>query len=548
MIKSIRTRLLFLVALAFVVVAGGVIALTNFLSTRIASEVATVVDGTQSQLYDQKLRGILNQLTTANTSLQASLKDAGLTGTAMAKSYVDEAQQNELKNLAKQLKEQTDSGVNLIIVDAQGQIVFHPSLARGDKSLASANFVKRMLTSTEGEFAYVHEGAVSWMYSHKFDGWNWTVGFSIPETVKHAGVSKVNGLLGRLRMQLAGVVVGLAVLALTVLGFFITRGISRPINRIADVLATGVQQSSEVAERVANSNRTLAQNACEHAAALEETTSAMEEMSSMTKNNADTAAQASAISSEAQQAADRANHAMQRMATAITDIEKSAAQTAKIIKVIDEIAFQTNLLALNAAVEAARAGEAGKGFAVVAEEVRNLAMRSAEAAKNTSALIEGSVANARNGVAISGEVGKTLGEITFAANKVNSLIGEIASASKEQAQGIGQVSSAISQMDKVTQANSQSADESASAANELLAHSGEMRNKVAQLLTLVNGTGHLEEKPPQTRAPARASVSTASAPRQQSVSRKTSAAAIPFDDDVPAGNPKANFAQFSSKG
>src|SRR6202007_792051 len=136
---------------------------------------------------------------------------------------------------------------------------------------------------------------------------------------------------------------------------------------------------------------------------LEETTSALAEMSAMTKKNAETAQQAASLCAEAKSSADKSNQAMGRMSSAIADIQQSASETAKIIKVIDEIAFQTNLLALNAAVEAARAGEAGKGFAVVAEEVRNLAMRSSEAAKNTSAMIEESVQNSRNGVAIAGE-------------------------------------------------------------------------------------------------------------------------------------------------
>src|SRR5437588_12913457 len=149
-------------------------------------------------------------------------------------------------------------------------------------------------------------------------------------------------------------------------------------------------------------------------------------MSSITKKNAETAAQANGLSAETKAAADKGNQAMQKMGAAINEIQKSATDTAKIIKVIDEIAFQTNLLALNAAVEAARAGEAGKGFAVVAEEVRNLAMRSSEAAKNTSALIEGSVQSARNGVAICSDVAGTLAGITSATSKVNELIAEIA--------------------------------------------------------------------------------------------------------------------------
>jgi methyl-accepting chemotaxis protein len=147
---------------------------------------------------------------------------------------------------------------------------------------------------------------------------------------------------------------------------------------------------------------------------------------------------------------------------------------------------------LNAAVEAARAGEAGKGFAVVAEEVRNLAMRSAEAAKTTSGLIEESVQNSRNGVAIADEVAKVLGEITGASTKVNALIGEIAAASQEQSQGIGQVNTAVAQMDKVTQSNAAAAEESASASEELASQAQQMTSVVRELLTLVGvkSSGH----------------------------------------------------------
>jgi methyl-accepting chemotaxis protein len=178
---------------------------------------------------------------------------------------------------------------------------------------------------------------------------------------------------------------------------------------------------------------------------------------------------------------------MQKMASAIGEIEKSATDTARIIKVIDEIAFQTNLLALNAAVEAARAGEAGKGFAVVAEEVRNLAQRSAEAAKNTSALIEGSVSSAKNGVAITSEVAKMLQEITEAATQVNGLVGEIAAASQEQNRGIEQVNKAVGDMDKVTQASAANAEECASAAEELASQAESMQQMVSELMSLVNG-------------------------------------------------------------
>ncbi len=284
------------------------------------------------------------------------------------------------------------------------------------------------------------------------------------------------------------VVLGVAVAVTAGVAWLITRSITRPINRVILGLTNGAEQVTSAAGQVSSASQSLAEGATEQAAGLEETSSSLEEMSSMTKQNADNAQQASSLSGEARQSAGSGAQAMSRMNRAIEDIRKSSDETAKIIKVIDEIAFQTNLLALNAAVEAARAGEAGKGFAVVAEEVRNLAMRSAEAAKNTANMIEESVRNAQNGVDIAGEVTKTLDEIVQSVGKTTDLVSEIAAASQEQAQGIDQVNTAVAQMDKVTQQNAANAEESASASEELSAQAESLNGIVGQLVGLVEGT------------------------------------------------------------
>ncbi len=268
---------------------------------------------------------------------------------------------------------------------------------------------------------------------------------------------------------------------------FITRSITKPINRIIAGLTEGAEQVASASGQVSAASQSLAEGATEQAAGLEETSSSLEEMSSMTKQNADNAQQANTLAAEAQQAAATGSESMSRMNAAIVEIQKSSDETAKIIKVIDEIAFQTNLLALNAAVEAARAGEAGKGFAVVAEEVRNLAMRSAEAAKNTARMIEESVKNSKNGVDIATEVSKVLEEIVQSVGKTTNLVGEIAAASQEQAKGIDQVNTAVAQMDKVTQQNAANAEESASASEELSAQADSMKEVVSQLVALVGG-------------------------------------------------------------
>jgi methyl-accepting chemotaxis protein len=220
----------------------------------------------------------------------------------------------------------------------------------------------------------------------------------------------------------------------------------------------------------------------------------------MTQRNSEYARNAKTLAESSQQSARKGAEAMGRMADAITDIQNSSADTSKIMKVIDEIAFQTNLLALNAAVEAARAGEAGKSFAVVAEEVRNLAQRSAEASRNTAALIEKSTKSAENGGHISEEVAVALEEITDSSNQVNGLVIKIADASGGQAMGFEQINSAIGQMGTVTQQNAANAEESAAAAEELTNQVGALNDIVRQLQALVGNSGshRAEEVLPNT--------------------------------------------------
>jgi methyl-accepting chemotaxis protein len=210
-------------------------------------------------------------------------------------------------------------------------------------------------------------------------------------------------------------------------------------------------------------------------------------MSSMIKRNAENAEKAKELADHTRAAADKGASDMVTMNTAMEGIQSSSADIAKIIKTIDEIAFQTNILALNAAVEAARAGEAGMGFAVVSDEVRNLAQRSAQAAKETAAKIEGAITKTQQGVQISATVTKSLQEIVEKIRKVDELVAEVAAASKEQSQGIGQINLAVGQMDKVTQANAATAEESASASEELNAQADSLKDSVRRLIEVVDG-------------------------------------------------------------
>jgi methyl-accepting chemotaxis protein len=208
----------------------------------------------------------------------------------------------------------------------------------------------------------------------------------------------------------------------------------------------------------------------------------------MTKQNADHANQAKAMMTEALQIIDDVTHHMNDMAGAIVEITKSSEETGKIIKTIDEIAFQTNLLALNAAVEAARAGEAGAGFAVVADEVRNLAIRASDAAKNTSNLIENTITAVRKGNELTKATQEAFKGNAAISKKIGQLVDEIATASEEQSHGISQVNIAVAEMDKVTQATSANAEESAAAAEELNAQAGQMKVYVGDLVMVVGGS------------------------------------------------------------
>lgn len=274
------------------------------------------------------------------------------------------------------------------------------------------------------------------------------------------------------------------------LGIFLSLSITRPITRVVAGLTEGADQVAAASGQVASASQNLAEGTSEQAASLEETSSSLEELSSMTKQNADNAVQAKAMMGEAHKIVEKVNHHMDQMGTAIVEITKSSEETGKIIKTIDEIAFQTNLLALNAAVEAARAGEAGAGFAVVADEVRNLALRAAEAAKNTSDLIESTIKAVRNGNQLTIETQQAFKENISISTKIGQLVDEIATASQEQSHGISQISIAVAEMDKVTQQAAANAEESASASEEMNAQAEQMKVFVSDLVQVVGGAGN----------------------------------------------------------
>jgi methyl-accepting chemotaxis protein len=280
----------------------------------------------------------------------------------------------------------------------------------------------------------------------------------------------------------------LAALVLTALiAWLISGTTNRLLRGLANSLDHGALQTASAARQVSVASQSLSSGASEQASSVEETSASLEEMISMIRSTSENAQKAKALAGESHAAASAGAVNMGEMSDAMKSIDSSSAEVAKIVKDIDEIAFQTNILALNAAVEAARAGEAGAGFAVVADEVRSLAQRSAAAAKETAAKIATAIENSRTGSTNSAKVADSLQKIAGSVSATDSLVGDIANAAREQSLGIEQINSAMTQMEKVTQGNAGSAEETASAAEELSAQARSMQEMVARLRRFVGG-------------------------------------------------------------
>jgi len=388
-----------------------------------------------------------------------------------------------------------------------------------------------------------------------FKEWDWVIGAgSYEDEFMHAEQQVAS--LGRANIITILITGGVTLVLASVLWFLVASAIGRQLNRMGDDLGKASDQVSSSSSEIAATSQQMAEGASEQAASLEEIAASLQEMASVTHETASNASSTDEETQAAATAARRGVEAMEQMSEVIGEIKTSSDETARILKTIDEIAFQTNLLALNAAVEAARAGEAGKGFAVVAEEVRNLAQRSAEAARSTAELIETSQASADSGVKSTEQMSQILVDITGSVDKAKELVGQVASASREQAEGIGEINNAVNRLDQVTQTNAASAEEAAAASQDLEGQARNVQVSVGDLRRLTEGSGaqvaqsvvpvasfaapKASPKPaPQAAAPRPAPQATAPAPapaptpapRPEPVAVGSAAEVIPLDDD-----------------
>ena len=369
--------------------------------------------------------------------------------------------------------------------DQKGVLVLHPDstkvLSTNLFELAGMeDIAKGMKARQSGVEKYVFTGIKKMAGYAPVTTGGWTIGITQNQAELYGAARSIRNFI--LLISFIFIILALSCI------FFFTAPLILPIRNAAEQVTGAADIVSFSSTQLSAASQTLAEGVSEQAASLEETSSSLEEIASIAKQTAENSVRAGDMMREAQGAAKKVIECLGGLTASMQAVSASSEQTSRIVKNIDEIAFQTNLLALNAAVEAARAGEAGAGFAVVAEEVRNLALRAAESAQSTSAMIEDTVNKIKQGVDLVQKTNEAFGQLGKYRVGVTDLIDQITAAAKEQAEGVEQVNRAVAEMDRVTQQTTATAEESASTASELSAQAEELTKASVTLQTIVEGS------------------------------------------------------------
>ncbi len=366
------------------------------------------------------------------------------------------------------------------MINRHGIIAIHPDKSMILKSdVKEYDFVKEILSKENGVVHYIFKDVkkTAAFRKHAETGWSLAVCADVKDIMMPITLLRNNNFL------ITSVVVLFAVIVI----MLVLKTVISPLTQVIEGLTQASDEVTAFSAQVASVSQRLAQTSSEQASSVEETSASLEEVASMIRQNVNSAVQADQLMKQTNSIVSDASVSMKKLITSMADISQSGEETSEIIKIIDEIAFQTNLLALNASIEAARAGEAGAGFAVVAEEVRNLAMRSVDAAKNTASLIEGTNKKVKDGADVVNHAAAAFSKVAESTSDVGVLLGKITVASNEQAQGIEQVSNAGANLDTVIQNNVAQAEEAASISEQMNAQAEQMKNFVNRLVSLISG-------------------------------------------------------------
>lgn len=406
-----------------------------------------------------------------------------------------------LNNYDKPLKQMFATTCSACVVYMDTTPIAHAGFS-GDANLPSdadalrisADMAEKVYSSTDAVHAVLELGGRPYYTSSSpiTDGARTgIVSVAVPQEQLLQSQQLILSYASDLKRNLLTWIIGIGAISLALaclISLTMANRITKPLNRVAEGFTDASEQVSSVCTHLLSASGSLAEGAAEQAALLEESSASLEQIGASARQNADNAIAGTSLMSQAGKIVYQVHQSMLQLASSMGETATATIETQKIIKTIDEIAFRTNLLALNAAVEAARAGEAGAGFAVVAEEVRSLAMSSAEAARNTAALIETTVHNVQDDTAIMQETSREFSELTAIVDKSAMLVEELAAASKEQSQGIDQINGAVIKIGGVTQKTSTSADETANVSREMSTGADRMRTFVHELLSLAGGS------------------------------------------------------------